>query len=96
MSQAWPERANHKDPYSLKDLSKAVLGLSIQEGPHSALHDALATMALWLYHELPCNKGEWTRINKVCRAYYKDLELKGENVRSNPQYFNGIEQQLIC
>ncbi len=36
----------HKGPYSLKDLSKAVLGLSIQEGPHSALHDALATMAL--------------------------------------------------
>ncbi len=60
---------SHKGPYSLKDLSKAVLGLSIQEGPHSALHDALATMALWLYHELPCNKGEWTRINKVCVLY---------------------------
>ncbi len=55
-----PERGipNHNGPYSLKDLSKAVLGLSIQEGPHSALHDALATMALWLYHELPCNRGE--------------------------------------
>ncbi len=50
---------DHKGgPYSLKDLSKAVLGLSIQEGPHSTLHDALATMAVWLYYELPCNRGE--------------------------------------
>ncbi|XP_064390103.1 uncharacterized protein LOC135338023 [Halichondria panicea] len=48
---------DHKGgPYSLKDLSKAVLGLSIQEGPHSTLHDALATMAVWLYYELPCNR----------------------------------------
>ena len=43
-----PALGDGRPVHSLKNLVKCVLGKSIQEGPHSALVDARATMELYL------------------------------------------------
>ena len=43
-----PELHSGRPVHNLKNLAKCVLGRSIQEGAHSALVDARATMALYM------------------------------------------------
>ena len=47
-SSELPALDDRRRVHNLKNLAKCVLGQSIQEGPHSALVDARATMELYL------------------------------------------------
>ena len=49
LNRGLPAQDGQCPKHSLRNLAQCVLGRSIQEGPHSALVDARATMDLYLW-----------------------------------------------